>query len=301
MEKALFIVNPSSGGKEALKVSKSLKTSLEDKGIRVQFYETTGEDDFRKLTREAIQNEIYKVFIFGGDGTISEYVREIANLERRPKIILVPLGTTNNLARALGTEINIPEFISKILSEQFIEKKIDVGQINDDYFISTLSAGKIPEVAWKTSDELKEEIGPLAYIIEGITALSDQNTFDLSLDTESESIFLKDLTLLVVGLSNSVFGIPVFFDQATVDDGRFHLYTLKDSDFLKASTSLASDVFSKSNQVNDLSFSTSFKQAEIASSKNMNLVIDGEKGPAFPIKLKNLEKHLTFLVPENTK
>ena len=67
------------------------------------------------------------------------------------------------------------------------------------------------------------------------------------------------------------------------------------------STSLASDTFSKSNNVNELSFSTSFKQAKLASSKSINLSIDGEKGPTFPVELKALEKHLTFLVAEKTK
>ena len=301
MKKALFIVNPSSGGQEALEVSRVLEAGLVNQGTVINRYETTGEDDFQKITINAIQNKIDLVVIFGGDGTISEYVRGISNLEYRPKILLIPLGTTNNLARALNSELNVTKLISKVLANQLTEKEVDVGQLNDAYFISSVSAGKIPEVAWKTTDESKQELGPLAYILEGITALNNQDTFDLSLETDSESIYLKDLTLLIIGLTNSVFGIPVFFDQATFDDGKFHLYALKKSDFLKMSTSLASDTFSKSNKVNDLSFSTSFKQAKLTSSKNINLSIDGEKGPTFPIELKTLEKHLTFLVAEKTK
>lgn len=300
MKKVLFIVNPSSGGKEALEISRTLEESFVQNGTDVQRYETTGDDDFKSLTHEAIQNDFKVVVIFGGDGTISEYVRAIASLENRPAIILIPLGTTNNLARALNTELNRVNLVSKILSNQFVEKQVDVGQVNDEYFISTLSAGAIPEVSWKTEDESKEELGPLAYILEGISAFNKKETFNLSLETDSESLYLNDITLLIIGLSNSVFGIPVFFSQARIDDGKFHLYALKESDLMKSSTSLASDAFSKSESVNELSFLTSFKQGRIDSTKDMNLAMDGEKGPTFPVELKLLEKHLTFLVPEAT-
>lgn len=298
MKKILFIVNPSSGGNEALEVAQVLEASLLKQKTVIERYETTGTDDFRKLTQVAMQNEWDVVAIFGGDGTISEYVRAIANLKQRPKIILIPLGTTNNLARALGTELNMTALINKISSNQLIEKQVDVGQVNDEYFISTLSAGTIPEVAWKTTDDSKENLGPLAYILQGVTALNNQEAFDLILETDTGSIDLHHTILLVIGLSNSVFGIPVFFDRATVDDGKFHLYALKDADFLKSSTSLATDVFSTYNDNNELSYLTSFKQGKIIASKKMNLAMDGEKGPEFPIQLNNLEKHLQFLVPE---
>ena len=50
MKKALFIVNPSSGGQEALEVSRVLEAGLVNQGTVINRYETTGEDDFQKIT-----------------------------------------------------------------------------------------------------------------------------------------------------------------------------------------------------------------------------------------------------------
>lgn len=303
LEKVLFIVNPSSGGEQAVEIAARLIEAFADVAVEVQCYKTTGDDDFKNLTVQAIQSGISKVYVFGGDGTISKYVRAIAGLNNRPEIVLAPLGTTNNLARALNTELNIDRLVSKIHRNQLTERQVDIGQINDDYFVSTLSAGSIPETAWKTDDELKEKLGPFAYIVEGLSALNEHETFDLTVETETGKVFLENLTLLIIGLSNSVFGIPIFFEEAKMDDGKFHLYALKDSDLLRNTASLASDVFRNNvrENENNLSIHTSFSQIRIEASKPMHLAMDGEKGPAFPIDLQILPKHLTFLVPEAEK
>ncbi len=299
MEKLLFVVNPSSGGKRAQTVADNLEEVFKAARTEIKRYETTGQDDFKRLTIEAMQEGIRRAYIFGGDGTISEYVQAISGLTERPEIVLIPLGTTNNLARALNTELNMNALISNIQENNMATKKVDVGQVNEAYFISTLSAGAIPEMVWKTDDELKENLGPFAYILEGISALNENETFDLMLETDEGKYQMDDVTLLVIGLSNSVFGISRFFQEATINDGKLHLYALKDSDLLKSTASLASDVFTNTvnNRANDLSYTTSFSKGRISVSKPMYLAMDGEKGPTFPIDLDILPEHLTFVVP----
>jgi len=302
MEKVLIIANPTAGGGEGVGFGNELADVFEQKNIRTELYETTGDDDFRKLTDEAMDDGFDTAAILGGDGTISEFVTQISDLKTRPDILLLPLGTTNNLARALQTELNTDELLEKIKENQLVPKQTDVGKINEDYFISTLSAGSLPEIAWKADDEVKEALGSFGYILEGISAINEDQTFDLEIQTKTEEITKKDITLIVIGLSNSVFGIPTFFEEGEINDGDLQLYALKTSDLMEETASLAHHIFptQEDNEETDdqLSYTTSFKKATIQANTDLHVAVDGEKGPSFPIDLDVLPGHLTFLVPE---
>jgi YegS/Rv2252/BmrU family lipid kinase len=300
MEKVLIIANPSSGEKEATEISKKLVDIFKQKDIETTLYETEGEDNFQKLTYDALEEGVDTVALLGGDGTVSEFVTQISDLPYRPNILLLPLGTTNNFARALQAELDLDDLLAKIEKGEMFERQTDVGKINEGYFISTLSAGSLPEIAWQTDDELKEVFGPFGYILEGITSINEEEEFDLHIQTETEDIKLEEITLVVIGLTNSVFGIPTFFEEGDVDDGQLQLYALKTSNLLSEAASLAHHIFPNKyeNKTDDdeLSYTTSFRKASLRSSKTLNLAIDGEKGPTFPIELDVLHNHLTFFV-----
>jgi len=302
MENVLIIVNPISGEKEAVEFGGKLAEVFEQKNINTKTYETSGKDDFKTLTEKAKNNGFETVAILGGDGTISEYVAQISDLKKRPNILLLPLGTMNNLARALNTELNTTEMLEKIKHNQMIPKQSDVGKVNDCYFVSTLSAGSLPEIAWQTDEEVKEVFGPFGYILEGVSSINEDQMFDITIETETEEITKEEITLVVIGLSNSVFGIPTFFEKGEIDDGHLQLYALKTSNLMEEAASLAHHVFPATEEGeeanNQLSYTTSFKKATIYSDVNLKLAIDGEKGPNFPIELDVLQGHLTFLVPE---
>lgn len=63
----------------------------------------------------------------GGDGTINEVVNGIAPLKRRPKMAIIPAGTTNDYARALKIPrdniVKAAEVIKKIKLSKWILAK----------------------------------------------------------------------------------------------------------------------------------------------------------------------------------
>lgn len=302
MKKILIIVNPSSGDKKGKEFGQGVYKLYDEKNYDVTLYETTGNDNFSKLVRDALNEGLEYVVLIGGDGTVSEFTNQISSLKNRPDIILCPLGTTNNFARALNSELDTEKIITGIKKCALTENKVDVGQINDEYFISTVSIGTIPEVAWKTEDRLKEELGSLAYMVEGIKTLGEEaNYFDLNINLDDEKIEEKDVFLVVIGLSNSVFGIPIFFKEARIDDGKLHLYLLKKGTISEITKSLANRI-TPNEKENDLekqlSYTIPFTRAKFISNTDLNSSVDGEKGPTFPIELDVLPKHLTFYTVE---
>lgn len=299
MTKVLIIINPSSGDEKGIELVDSLESIYKAKGKETRVYETTGEDDFKKLVQESMNAGTETIVVSGGDGTISELVNGLADFEERPKIVLIPSGTTNNFGRTISSDKTREEFLEAIERDNLIEKKVDIGCINNHYFVSSIAVGILPAVGWETDTDLKAKIGPFAYFLEGMKAMTKENqeTFDLKIKMDQEEIVKNDLVLFIVGLSNSIIGIESFFEEASVNDGKLHYFGLEKASLMKEASALMRQVLKKSEE-DEMAFTGVFDQAELLSNSELNFLIDGEKGPTFPIKLGILPKHLTFVVPK---
>ena len=103
MEKRCRIIYNPTSGREAMKNDLvEILNVLENAGYETSAYATTPEP-------KSAQNEAKRaalagfdlVIAAGGDGTINEVVNGVAPLEKRPKLGIIPAGTTNDYARAL--------------------------------------------------------------------------------------------------------------------------------------------------------------------------------------------------------
>ncbi len=301
MTKVLIIVNPSAGDERGLALADSLVSIYHEQGVQTKIYETTGQDQFEKLVLESMAEGYEKIIVSGGDGTISELVNGLAGFEKRPKILLIPSGTTNNFGRTIASEKTREEILQAIKEKELTEVEVDVGHINDHYFISSIAVGILPAVGWETDPALKATLGPFAYFIEGLKAMTDENqeTFTLHMKIDHEEIVKEKLVLFIVGLSNSIIGIDTFFEEASIQDGKLHYFGLEQGSLMKEASVLMKQVLKKPETADDqLAFTGSFKQATLHSESTQNFLVDGEKGPTFPIELGILPNHLTFVVPK---
>lgn len=92
----------------------------------------------------------------GGDGTVNETINSLAVAGKSVSFGFVPLGTVNDLVRAIGIPLD-PEQAISMLSEAALVV-LDIGKVNDRYFVSNVAAGAIPEVVEGVSAEEKNKI-----------------------------------------------------------------------------------------------------------------------------------------------
>ena len=78
----------------------------------------------------------------GGDGTVNEAVNGLASHDKRPNFGFFPLGTVNDLARALAIPLDPKKAIESFAVDH--TRKIDIGQVNQDYFTNVVAIGMIP-------------------------------------------------------------------------------------------------------------------------------------------------------------
>lgn len=291
MKKALLVVNPSAGGEKAQEFQKAAVEKLESYFDEVEVKETKKGGDARDFARAAAQDKLDSVFVMGGDGTVNEGISGLAEQNYRPKFGFFPLGTVNDLARALNMPINPKEAIEALDFEQ--TKSLDIGKINDRYFMNVVAVGSIPEAVRDVSVEEKTKFGKMAYLISGLKKIAQNETYNFELDVDGDHISVESTTLLI-GLTNSIGGHENFLPDAKVDDGLLHLVYLKDTNMLEsfqAVPNLAQGV-TESNQ--NLGYRT-FNKAHIAlkNSQSLGTNVDGDEGDELPIDISILPSHLT--------
>ena len=113
MSKVLLIVNPSSGGEKA--------KSYEDlAGKSWQMFQWGSSQAYWKggdaaaFAKQAAEDRYDSVFVMGGDGTVNEGISGLAELDYRPTFGFFPLGTVNDLARALDIPLDAEEAIQNL-------------------------------------------------------------------------------------------------------------------------------------------------------------------------------------------
>ena len=98
MKRARIIYNPTSG-RELFKKSLPSITKIEQAGYETSCHATTGPGD-ATVARQA-DRKFDVVIAAGGDGTLNEVVNGLVGHEFRPKFGIIPVGTTNDFARAM--------------------------------------------------------------------------------------------------------------------------------------------------------------------------------------------------------
>ncbi len=155
MKKARVIYNPTSG-KELLKKNLAdILQALEESGYEASAYATTPEENSAKNEATRAAKAGFDLIVAaGGDGTINEVVNGIASLAQRPKMAIIPAGTTNDYARALKIpRDNIKAAAEVIKKNQTV--KMDIGHTDDSYFINIAAGGYLTELTYEVPSELK--------------------------------------------------------------------------------------------------------------------------------------------------
>lgn len=299
MKTALILANPSSGKKNGEEHSLYAEKRFTEIGWKCEVYLTQQKSDITKYTVLASQQKKDYLIIIGGDGTVSEMINALNHVTYIPVVGIIPTGTVNNVARGLGLQLPIENVVDQLINS--VERKCDVGEVNGRLFMSSISAGTIPETVWEVSDDMKERYGSLAYFIEGLKSLKNEETHTLEMEIDGVK-HIREVSLMLIGASHNILGIPHFFEDAEMDNGHLNLFLINQTTFGQKIV-----IFTKLLSENDEDIPSevtidSFKEAKLKLiDKETHVAMDGEKGPGFPLEIKVRPSFLTVLMPKEDK
>lgn len=296
MKRCMLIINPTAGRERAKYHKENLRRQLENMFDDVELRETEKAGDATLWAKEAALIGFDAVFSMGGDGTLNETINGLAQANKPIDFGLIPLGTINDLARALNIPLH-PEVAIDMLP-RCKTVKVDIAKANDRYFINTIATGIMPEAVGHVSIEQKTRLGPLAYFLTGIKAMQAHETSLFKITTpEGSSIYRSPL--IVAMLTNSVGSFRNLAPQARVDDGKIWLGIFKDFNYLDL-LKVIPEFLSGQPLTSELMTLKALEEVriELVGDHPLSTNMDGDSGPAFPLDIKVLPSFLSVYVPE---
>ena len=296
MKRARIIYNPTSGREAFKKELPAVLEKLEIAGFEASAHATTGEGDAIKAARIAVERKYDIVIAAGGDGTINEVVNGLAEQEYRPKLGVIPVGTTNDFARALTIpRDSIQKAVDVIIQNQSM--LLDIGKVNDQYFINIAGGGKLTELTYEVPSKLKTMIGQMAYYFKGIEMLPSLKPAGVKIEYDG-NVIEEDIMLFLISNTNSVGGFEKLAPDACLDDGYFDLLILRKTN-LAEFIRIASLALRGAHLDDKHVIYTKAKHIKVTPVEKMQLNIDGEYGGLLPGEFRNLKQHIDIFVPES--
>ena len=296
MKRARIIYNPTSGREAFKKHLPEVLKKLENAGYETSCHATTGPEDATKAAKIAVERRYDLVVAAGGDGTINEVVNGLAEQEYRPKLGIIPVGTTNDFARALHIPRDIEAAADIIAKGDTIP--VDIGRLNEDkYFINIGGGGNLTELSYEVPSKLKTMLGQLAYYLKGMEKLPFIKATKVKIEYDGK-LFEGEVMLFLIGLTNSVGGFEKLAPGSSINDGLFSLLILKKAnlaDFIRIAT-----LALRGEHVNDPSvIYVNANRIKVTSEEKVQLNLDGEFGGVLPAEFVNLYRHFEVFVPIN--
>lgn len=295
MKRARLIYNPTSGREAIRKHLPDVLAKLEAAGYEASCHATTCEGDATEAARIAIERKYDIVIAAGGDGTIYEVVNGLANAEHRPKLGIIPVGTTNDFARAIHVSRSIDKAVDIITQGHTMP--IDIGKMNDKYFINIAGGGRLTELTYEVPSKLKTMLGQLAYYLKGIEMLPSIKPADVQIEYDGK-LFEGEIMLFLVANTNSVGGFERLAPDASLNDGMFSLLILKKTnlaDFIRIAF-----LAIRGEHINDPNvIYAKANRIKVVSKEKMQLNLDGEYGGVAPVEFVNMYRHFDVFVPQD--
>lgn len=117
-----FIVNPLAGGKNGKVMNKNLSlvsNYLSEKQIPFTIHKTEYKGHGKVLTEDLIESGATDIIAMGGDGTLHEVINGFSNFEK-VSLGILPCGTGNDFAFALGLPTNVLDALKIILNKNAV-------------------------------------------------------------------------------------------------------------------------------------------------------------------------------------
>lgn len=294
MRKIKLIYNSGAGQSKFKYFLDTILEKFMQNGFEVSMFRASKKTNLYEFLKDVDKEKYYAIVVAGGDGTINRVVNVIMQNNIKTPLGIIPAGTSNDFARHIKMPSNFSECIDRILAGNI--QKVDVGLVNNKYFINVCAAGLFANASQKANKNLKNSLGKLSYFITAAEQLIRFRPFTVKIETEKD-IIIEKINVFMVFNGSSVGGIDKFTTDPSVQDGLLDVVILKNFKFYQV-PSIVFNVLRGNHYEDDNIIYLREKWININKIKGKcdGIDVDGEEGPAFPLKIKCIEKGINMLL-----
>lgn len=292
MEKKLFFVFNPKAGKGKIKTALMDIVDIFNKGgYEVVIRATQYPKDAYEMTRK-YADKVDLVVCSGGDGTLDEVVAGLVETGSKVPVGYIPAGSTNDFAGSLFIPKNMVAAAEMIMEENVY--RCDIGKFNKQTFTYIAAFGLFTDVAYETDQDLKNILGHLAYLLEGVKRLFDIQSYHMKVTTEDE-IFEDDFMYGMITNSRSVGGFKNLTGKnVDMNDGLFEVTLITTpKNPMDMQEIIAGLMSGKDNS--DLIYTFKTSRIRIQSDEAVAWTLDGEYGGDHKeVEIRNLYRALNL-------
>lgn len=285
-------MNPCAGIKKANKYLTDILVLFGKNGYNSTVYLTEAAGDAKKFAKQHAKGFDLVVAI-GGDGTFNEVAAGVLKSGADVEIGYIPAGSTNDFANSLKLSKNILKAAEDIM--EGTARQIDIGSFNRRYFSYVASFGAFTETSYKTSQNVKNTLGHLAYALEGIKDIANLKSKHLRF--VADGIVVEDDFIFGAICNSTSVGGVINLDPKIVDlsDGLFELLLIRLPKDLFELNEIVIALSSKKYKTKMITF-LSAKSIIVETTENINWTLDGEYAYGEEIiKVENLNKAIKVI------
>ncbi|MDO4453970.1 MAG: YegS/Rv2252/BmrU family lipid kinase [Eubacteriales bacterium] len=297
-KKMLFLFNMRSGkGMIRNRLGEILDIFVKS-GFEVTAHPTQCYKDAEQITtKEAGRYDI--IVCSGGDGTLDEVVTGMMRCEekdRRP-IGYIPAGSTNDFGNTLKINKKMEDAAWDVV--QGTPFACDIGAFNNDFFVYIAAFGAFTDVSYETKQEVKNVLGHLAYMIEGMKRLPTLKSYQMTIRYEDREISGKFLYGMITN-SDSVGGFKhIAGKDVKLNDGVFEVVLIKEPRKPMDIQSIITSILMRDLEHNERIITFKTNTLTVESENEIQWTLDGEFGGKHKkVEIINKKEAVQILVNE---
>lgn len=292
-KKMLFVYNPKAGKAQIRSKLADILDVFARAGYELTVCPTQKREDARMLV--ARRSRDYDLVVCsGGDGTLDETVTGMMESGFRTPIGYIPAGSTNDFGGSLALPKNMVKAAQTIVEGRNFP--CDMGSFNEDVFVYIAAFGLFTDVSYETGQDMKNVLGHMAYILEGMKRLSAVKSYSMRVACE-DKVIEDDFIFGMITNSVSVGGFKnITGKNVKLDDGVFEVTLIKNP---KNPVELNNIMLSLLNRDIDTKSMYCFRTAELEleSAEPVAWTLDGENGGVHrSVHIRNLHQAIEIRV-----
>lgn len=289
----IFIINPKAGKGKALEMIPIIQEYFKDKDEEFLIQVTNHPGHATEIARKYSAIEDCRIYSVGGDGTVNEVVNGIVGTQSILGII--PAGSGNDFIRSLTSTYDIKDILVRTIKGE--EKSIDLGKVNDKYFINISSIGFDADVVFN-ADKFKKVpgiTGSMAYVFSIIYSVIKLKFCKITINIDERKM---DPKILLAAIANGRFygGGMLAAPDAKIDDGLFEVCIVSEASRFKILRLFPMYIKGKHGQLKEVQFFRG-KKVKIESEQEFRLSIDGEIFSSCIVDFEIIENGIKVIIP----
>ena len=263
-------------------------------GARARVAYTDTVEEGAAFLQQAAEAQPDLLVCCGGDGTLSQALNVLQQLDAKLPLGYVPMGTTNDFAASLGLPKEPAKAAEQILHGQ--PRLLDLGRFGEREFLYVASFGAFTQSSYKAAPQVKAVLGHLAYVLESAKELPFLRACSLQVDT-GDALYEGEYLFGAVSNTLSVGGVLKLDPQAVhLDDGLLEL-TLVRMPKNPVELGQAAAMLGRGKYDGDLVLQRTVRRAVLTCGEEFPWSLDGEYVPgAAQIEIETLPQALELVL-----